>query len=169
MDLEAEVRRLSAIEEIKALKARYFRAVDGKDWDLFRSCFSAGASFDFTDSTYETGRAFDDVDEFVAWVAVVFDGARTVHHGHMPEIEILSETSARAIWAMYDIVDQPRAEPLRRAGLIDGPAAEPLPAVQGYGHYHEEYERVGDRWLIAKLKLTRLRTDPYLEGTASGS
>jgi len=26
----------------------------------------------------------------------------TVHHGHMPEIEILTERTARGIWAMED-------------------------------------------------------------------
>jgi len=34
--------RLVAIEEIKTLKARYFRFVDTKQWDDLRACFTAG-------------------------------------------------------------------------------------------------------------------------------
>jgi hypothetical protein len=31
--------------------------------------------------------------------------------------------------------------------------------MHGYGHYHETYEKVDGRWLIASTTLTRLRTD----------
>lgn len=35
--------QLVAIEEIKALKARYFRCVDTKDWDGFGAVFATDA------------------------------------------------------------------------------------------------------------------------------
>ena len=41
--------RLTAIEDIKALKARYCRYVDTKDWVAFRSLF--------TDDAEQIGRA----------------------------------------------------------------------------------------------------------------
>ena len=34
-DLRETVERLASIEEIRGLKARYFRFVDTKDWDGF--------------------------------------------------------------------------------------------------------------------------------------
>src|SRR5205823_5434530 len=67
----------------------------------------------------------------------------TVHHGHMPEIEITSPTTASGIWAMEDLV----------RGL-DG--KNPM---RGYGHYHETYERIDGHWKIKTLLLTRLRVD----------
>ena len=36
----------------------------------------------------------------------------TVHHGHMPEIEITSPTAARGVWAMQDFLKMPEGSPL---------------------------------------------------------
>jgi len=66
----------------------------------------------------------------------------TVHHGHMPEIELTSATTATGVWAMEDMLRWP-----------DGRE------MHGYGHYHETYEKVGGAWRIKSSKLTRLRTD----------
>jgi hypothetical protein len=78
----------------------------------------------------------------------VLEGARTVHHGHMPEIELTGADTARGIWAMYDYVEWPPKTSGERVGL------------QGYGHYREEYVREDGRWRIQKLRLERLRIDP---------
>ncbi len=51
----------------------------------------------------------------------------TVHHGHMPEITLLSDTTARGIWAMED--------------KLWWPEGSPLVHLHGYGHYHETYEK----------------------------
>jgi len=69
----------------------------------------------------------------------------TTHHGHMPEIEIASPTTARGIWAMEDVI---RYSP-----------GHALMTLVGHGHYHETYERIDGRWFIKTLKLTRLRVD----------
>jgi hypothetical protein len=61
----------------------------------------------------------------------------------MPEIELLSATEARGIWAMFDYVE-----------------FKPSRGIRGYGHYHEEYRKEAGSWHISKLKLTRLRVDP---------
>ena len=65
---------------------------------------------------------------------------RTVHHGFMPEIEILSERSARGVWAMRD-------ELYDKAGRL---------IVSGSGHYHETYELSATGWVIKTARLTRL-------------
>jgi hypothetical protein len=70
----------------------------------------------------------------------------TVHHGHMPEIELTSATTATGIWALQDLLRWPDGRELH-----------------GYGHYHEEYEKSDGRWRIKKMTLTRLRTD-FKEG-----
>ena len=40
--------QLLAIEEIKQLKARYFRSMDTKDWEGFASVFAPNAVLDVT-------------------------------------------------------------------------------------------------------------------------
>jgi hypothetical protein len=44
-----DIEKLLAIEEIKNLKARYFRCVDTKDWPGFQAVFAPNARFDITD------------------------------------------------------------------------------------------------------------------------
>ena len=70
----------------------------------------------------------------------------TVHHGHMPEIEVTGEATATGVWAMEDL--------LRWSGR-DGTVHH----LHGFGHYHERYVRVGGKWLIAEIRLSRLRVD----------
>jgi hypothetical protein len=43
--------RLRAIEDIKALKARYFRCMDNKDWPGLQAVFAPDVVCDFRDST----------------------------------------------------------------------------------------------------------------------
>jgi hypothetical protein len=86
----------------------------------------------------------ESADDFVGMVSKSLTDAVTVHHGHMPEIEIIGERSARGLWAMFDFVDNP----------VTGRA------IQGFGHYHEEYEKGDDgQWRIKRMRLTRIRVD----------
>ena len=130
-----------AIEAIKQLKARYFRLMDTKQWDAYRQVFTDDMVFYF-----ESGEAplASSGDEFVAHVRSRLATAISVHHGHMPEIELTSADTARGVWAMFDWVDDP----------------DHHRAFQGFGHYHEEYRRGEDgEWRIARLRLSRLRVD----------
>ncbi len=58
-------------------------------------------------------------DEIVTNVSTALVGARTRHHGHMPEIEITGDDTARGIWAMFDYVEWPKHDgtTLGTAGL----------------------------------------------------
>lgn len=141
---DGELRRLLDIEEIKQVKARYFRCMDTKDWDGWAQVFSHDARLEVPEADMVvTGRA-----EIVAAVRGALEGARTVHHGHMPEIEITGPDHARGVWAMFDYVEWPAAESGARIGL------------QGFGHYREEYAREDGRWRITRSRLERLRIDP---------
>jgi SnoaL-like protein len=139
-----DVERLMAIYEISHLKARYFRCMDTKDWSGFEAVFAADAVADYTPPGGDqkewmaTGAG-----NIVAFVRKVVAPAITVHHGHMPEIEVTSPTTANGIWSMEDLIWWPEGS--RRKSL------------HGFGHYHETYQKIGDRWLIKTLKLTRLR------------
>ncbi len=131
---------------IQILKARYFRAIDTKDWDLLASVMVEDVAIDVTDDL-EGGEPYAGRDVFVSGCAKVLRHAVTVHHGHMPEIEVDGDT-ATGIWAMEDYVDWGVGDDGRHR------------AFRGYGHYHERYVRDDDgRWRIASLTLSRIRRD----------
>ena len=150
-----DIRRLIAIEDIKQLKARYFRGMDLKDRALLESIFTKDAIADYRGATTDrrTGEAVVAATETViegrdAIVALMIGAgkiANTVHHGSIPEINILDERHATGIWPMTDRL------------LFDGGA--PAQELIGYGHYYEEYEKVNGSWQIRAIRLTRLRVD----------
>lgn len=135
--------QLLAIEEIKQLKARYFRLMDTKRWDEWGSVFTIGGRMEVpeADLVLEGRQAIVD-----GVKAALADQVRHVHHGHMPEITLTGADTAEGIWAMFDFVEWPSKGD--RAGLV------------GYGHYHERYERTDEGWQIAWVRLERLRVDP---------
>lgn len=137
---------LLAKSEIGELKARYCRAVDTKDWSLYRSIFTDSGTFDISTDMPENG-VFSDADTFVKNASEGLAGVTSVHHVHNPEIEVTSETTAQGVWAMEDMLQ-----------WADDSSA-PGQKLHGMGHYTESYEKVGGRWRISALRLTRLRLD----------
>ena len=127
------------IESIKQLKARYFRTMDTKDWDAMRRVFTDDL---VADTSAAGGNVVEGADEFVAFLRSTLADAVTVHQGHMPEIDLTSETTATGIWALNDII-------IWSSGM----------RLDGYGHYHETYEKSDGEWRIKSSKLTRLHTD----------
>jgi hypothetical protein len=131
------------IEAIKQLKARYFRLMDTKDWDAWGQVFAEDCEM-VVDS--RPGSAAGDVmaitgrKTIVEMVRSQVGPAVTVHHGHMPEIDLTSSDTAKGIWAMEDVVELPGERMLH-----------------GFGHYHETYVKTPEGWKIARLHLTRLR------------
>lgn len=126
------------VEEIKKLKARYFRALDSKDWSLYGAVFAE-------DCTVDLRRAGGDL--FHGRAAFVAYGSsltlvQSCHHGHMPEIELTSETTATGIWSMedYNIWEDGRQN-------------------HGWGHYLESYEKIDGKWHIKTMALSYLRID----------
>jgi hypothetical protein len=147
--------RLADILAIHQLKSRYFRYVDTKEWDGLRELVTDDMTFireqsalpGTTEPTAESG------DAFVEHVSRRLLTSVSVHHGHMPDIEFTGERSARGVWAMFDWVDDP---------VNDA-------AHEGFGHYHEVYEKGDDgRWRIKHLRLTRLRVDPVPSSRPAG-
>jgi SnoaL-like domain len=136
------------VENIKQLKARYFRFIDTKQWEALRDVFTDDLEFYFESSTPTITSA----DAFVAFISERLATAVSVHHGHMPEISIADDSNATGVWAMYDWVDDP----------------DHGRAFQGYGHYRERYRRGSDgSWRISELRLERIRVDPVEPGKGS--
>jgi hypothetical protein len=141
-----DIERLVAIEEIKQVKARYFRCMDMKDWAGFTEVFAPDASADYTPASADSGDwKAAGAPQVVKLVRKVVERAVSIHHGHMAEVEVTSPTTAQAIFAMED--------------LIYWPEGSRHKTMHGWGHYHETYEKTGGRWAIKTLKLTRLRVE----------
>jgi SnoaL-like protein len=133
-------------EAIKELKARYFRSVDGRDWDEFRKLF-------VDDAQFHAGVArgpLSGADAFVAFVRDVVErnDARTVHRGHTPEITIDGPADAHGRWLLADYIEWP-----------SDPDTGKRRGMRGYGHY-DTYRKIDGVWKIASQGLTYLRIDP---------
>ena len=135
----------TALEEIRTLQARYWRLMDTKQWSALEDLFAPDARMSFPgDRGGEAAGARACVDFIRERVGT----ARTVHHGHMPEITFESSAEASGVWAMEDIVEWPEGEPFRG-----------MAKIHGWGHYHNRYVRTDDGWRIALTRVTRLRLE----------
>jgi hypothetical protein len=141
--------RLTAITDIMALKARYFRCMDEKNWPGLEAVFAPDLIADFRDSTGVRDESLltHGAALYVANLTPILEHITTVHHGHMPEIDITSPTTATGIWAMEDLL----------WARADAPV--PFKTLRGFGHYHETYEKQGGGWVIKTIRLTRLRVN----------
>ena len=131
--------RLADVEAIRQLKARYFRTMDLKDWAAYRGVFADDVVIDTSESG---GAVWEGADTFVEQLRPILDGCVTVHQGHTAEIELTSSTTATGVWAMEDHLQWPN-------GM----------SLNGFGHYHDTYEKTGGQWFIKTSRLTRLRMD----------
>lgn len=138
---------IEAYLAISAVKAKYCRTLDTKDWDSYRECFTEDFELDTRPSG---GNLVQGREAAIAMTRGAVGEAITAHQVHSPEIKLNGDT-ADVIWAMQDRVVWPaeRANALGHASLT------------GFGHYHERYVRKDGQWRIAKLKLTRLHMDMH--------
>ena len=85
--------RLDDIEEIRRLKARYFRLMDQKRWqewlDVFVEDVRIATPIDTPGQEPIVGRQ-----AFVDFLAPILEGVITCHHGHTSEITITSSRAA---------------------------------------------------------------------------
>ncbi len=136
--------RLWEMEQIKQLKARYFRFLDTKRWKEFRSLLTDDFVWYFFEGDGNKVK-HPSPEALVKFLSATHDEARAIsaHQGKMPEIELTSDRTARGIWEMSDWVDYPQKQ-----------------AFQGFGYYYETYEKGNDgRWRIKSVRLVRLRVD----------
>jgi deazaflavin-dependent oxidoreductase (nitroreductase family) len=135
---EEKLTRSSDIEAIKRVQGQYCRAADTKDWALLRSTLTDDF---YCDTGAVAGRdATTGVEMFIQRVAAI--PAVTVHQAFLPEIEFTSPTTAEGVWAAHSF-----------AKFSDGSA------VDGYGHYHNIYAKVGDAWRLRSLQLKWLHRE----------
>lgn len=138
------VERLQAIEDIRNLKARYFRFMDTKQWEALPGLFTPDLQV-----ISPTGEIWMSGGEaFAKSLKQSLENSISCHQGLTAEIEIIDADHARGIWAMQDVIEWKDRHP-----------REGWKSIVGRGHYHETYRRTDGIWRIATLCLTRLRLD----------
>jgi hypothetical protein len=146
--------RLAAVQAIRQVKARYFRGVDTCDGDLVRSILAEDCVLDYRGCCTDPATGTD----FIPAMNVVLKGRAnwlsdgmsrfgivSVHQGHDADIVILDDTHATGIWTMTD--------------RLWFPPGGDVALMTGYGHYHETYTKVEDRWLLQTTRITRIRVE----------
>jgi ketosteroid isomerase-like protein len=129
---------LVELEAIKAVKYRYLRAVDTRDWDLLATTLTEDAT-----SAYSSGRLSyfgrAAIIDFLSSSMPVED-MLTSHRVHHPEIVLTGPTSAEARWALNDVVI------LQSAGIT----------IRGAAFYEDRMRKVDGEWKIAHTGYRRL-------------
>jgi hypothetical protein len=138
------------------------------DWPLFGSAFTLDAIWDLrgfaiarnpkTNEWNSKGSSFDlaFLEQFsnsLSWPVVgraaieaaardiMADVTASFHRLFNPEIDILSEESARAVWPFEETIQ-----------FSDGSAVN---YMNGLGYYHETYELIGESWLTKTCQISR--------------
>ena len=129
---------LKEIEEIKQLKARYFRFLDSKNWNDLADCLAHDVLFSYPPQEIKVEGRAALIENFKKRHAIT----QTAHTGSMPEIELIDGNNAKGIWFMTDYIVTP---------LEDGKTIS-----QGFGHYFETYQKERSKWKIKTILLERL-------------
>jgi hypothetical protein len=130
-DLETRIRVLEDIEAIRKLKSKYWRCVDRKLWDEIVECFTE----DMVLSVFS--KLIQGRNECVQFLKDGLAQVVSAHQGHQAEIDITSESTARAIWALNDL-------------LLD---MQPGVNYTGFGYYEDEYVKEDGNWKIKRSKV----------------
>lgn len=124
---------MSEHSDISALLYRYARAVDSKDWELYRSVFTEDAVIDYSSAGAVVGTR----DEVVDWFAVNFGVIPWSMH-YITNIEILeTDGDTASVRAMF-------YNPMQLPGMAE------MSACGGY--YHHELVRTADGWRSRSLR-----------------
>ena len=133
------LQQLSDLEEIRQLKARYFRCIDtGAETEL-ASLFTDDVAIDLKGGGYRlqvNGRA-----DMVDFIGSSFNSdVVAMHHGHTPEIAFTSDDEARGTWYLQDrFIDPARGNDTVGSSL-----------------YYDTYRRTGEGWKIAASEYRRV-------------
>jgi len=138
-----DVEKLIALEEIRELVARRVRSIDEKDWAGFAATYAPDAVSHSLQAAY--GEPVVGSEKIAAGVAEQLKNRITVHQIHLPEIRILSATTAEGIIPLDDMLWWEQ----------DGRKMW----LHGWGHYRQTFEKIDGRWLIKTHVLTRLKVD----------
>lgn len=129
---------LVEIEAIKAVKYRYIRAVDLRDWDLLATTLTEDAC-----ARYSAGKlSFDGREAIIGFLRDSMPPREmlSAHRVHHPEIELTGPDTATARWALDDVVIFPASNFM----------------IRGAAYYEDELLKSGGEWRIRRTGYRRL-------------
>ena len=137
-DLARRMAKLEALEDIKELKHRYFRAMTFGDYDLLKTTLTEDVVTSYSDGEY----VFDDREKLLRFLIDSHHAGQQVAYWMcgMPEIKIASETEATGIWAFYHYFYH------RGHEFVD----------EIFAYYDDEYRKEDGVWRIARTGYTRV-------------
>jgi hypothetical protein len=134
--LQTHVMNLQDVENIKKLKAKYWRCCDQKLWEELATCFASDPYANYLDE-----HVFHSVEEIVAYLKADPQLSITAfHHGHNPEITLVGDAKAHGIWQFYVHIHMASKK------------ANTTLTMAGY--YEDEYIKDQGQWKIKTTKAT---------------
>jgi SnoaL-like domain len=133
------LQQLSDLEEIRQLKARYFRCIDTGNHTELATCFTPDVTIDLRGGGYRlqvSGR--EDMVEFIA--SSFNSDIVAMHHGHTPEIAFVDADTAKGTWYLEDrFINPERGEDTIGSSLYHDTYVR---TAEGWKVRHSEYDRV---------------------------
>jgi uncharacterized protein (TIGR02246 family) len=129
---------LVEIEALKRLKYRYARLIDQKDWDGLAECFTPDAT-----ASYGGGnQRLEGRDAILRFLRGNLESTTmiTSHTVGQPEIELTGPETAKATWALQDLV-------------IDTSRGF---TVRGASFYTDEYAKADGEWKLTHTSYKRV-------------
>ena len=141
---------LIEIEGIKRAKYRYLRCLDQKLWDEMADVLTIDCI-----ATYSGGRYTYEGREAILGFLTRTMGAETFHSSHrchQPEIDLIGATTAKATWAMDDVVV-----------MTDFQLT-----IRGCSFYNDEYVKQDGTWRIQNTGYKRIYEEMQPRGNVEG-
>jgi bile-acid 7alpha-dehydratase len=129
--LKHDVQVLKDIEAVKRVKYAYFRCIDTANMAELKELLHPKIHAKLVGGTYSI--EFNTREEYLEMVANSFHAEFVgMHHGHHPEIDILSDTEAKGTFYLQDI-----AIDMRRHDTTNGSSI-----------YHDKFLKTDGKWQI---------------------
>jgi len=139
------------LKRSKRLKSKYFYCLDHKDWTAWKTdVFASDASLYVPEVQAEP---FVGIDTIISWVSASAGDQVSVHHGHMPCIEICSPDTATGIWAMEDILRLPKDRPSPYGYTIYMASATITKPMFAFGRLAHQKQRVSPAFTLSDRRL----------------
>jgi len=138
-ELRKDIQRLMDMEAIRQLKYAYFRCVDTCNLEELATLFHDDVTVHFVGGSYEWN--VQGKQDYVNNIGASFSReAVGQHNAHHPEIQMLSETEATAIWYLED-----------NMWILNHNAR-----TRGTALYWDRYLKVDGKWLIKDTNYERI-------------
>ncbi len=138
-ELRRDIQRLMDMEAIRQLKYAYFRCIDTANLEELATLFHEDVTVHFIGGSYEwnvQGKA-----DYVANIGKSFSNeAVGQHNAHHPEIQMLSDTEATALWYLAD-----------NMWILNHNMK-----TYGTALYRDRYLKVDGKWLIKDTSYERI-------------